>query len=426
MLFKDITIIGEGYAVLEHGYLVTDDKTITYIGTEPPADYTGEVYDGQGKVLVPGMFNTHCHIPMGLMRGYGEGLNLQDWLFTRIFPYEDLLTDDDCYWGTLMGCCELIASGACSFTDMYMFMKGIISGVATSGLKANLSRCMASSLSKQAAADDLKVLTDFMKTRDDDRVKADFSIHAEYTTNQEIITELTAFCHEHNMIMGVHLSETEREHHECIERHGMTPAALFAKLGAFDTPAVAAHCVWVDDNDIDILAAKGVTVAHCPSSNMKLGSGVAPVVKLMERGVNVAIGTDGASSNNNLNILEELNLAAVLQKGVNHNPMLLSTTELMAMACKNGAKSQGRDNCGEIKVGNAADLVVYDFDRPHLQPVYDVLANLLYAAQASDVVLNMVDGRVLYKDGVFTTIDVEQVIHNVKRIRDEKLTALKK
>lgn len=427
MLFKDITIIGENYQISEHMYLLTEGEEITYIGTGPPencTDNTYETFDGKGKVLAPGFYNTHSHIPMTLLRGYGEGISLHDWLFTKVFPFEDLLTDDDCYWGTLLGAIEMIGSGTCSFTDMYMFMKGIISGVATSGLKANLSRSLASGLSNKVAANDMKVLLDFMKTRDDNRIKADISIHAEYTTNKEIITEISNFCKKHNLNMDIHLSETQSEHDKCKEKYGMTPTELFNKLGTFDNKTNAAHCVWVEDSDMDILASKGVTVAHCPSSNLKLGSGIAPVMRMLEKGINLTIGTDGAASNNNLNMLEEINLAALLQKGATKNPAALSTVDIMTMACKNGARSQSRDSCGEIKVGNHADIVVYDFDKAHLQPVYDVLSNLIYSAQSSDIVMNMVDGRVLYRDGVFLTIDVEQVLYQTNRIKNDKLSKL--
>lgn len=426
MLFKDITLVGEGYKVQDHMYIQTENDVIAYIGKEMPADYEGEVYEGKNKVAMSGFFNTHCHIPMGLMRGYGEGLSLQNWLFDKIFPFEDLLTNDDCYWGSLIGCCEMIASGVTSFNDMYMFMQGTVNAVAESGLKANISRCFASPLSNKIAVDDMQILLDYVKVHPDNRIKADFSIHAEYTTNEEIISELSNYCNEHNMLMQIHLSETKLEHNNCKQKYGMTPAALFNKLGTFDSKTIAAHCVFLEDTDLDILRDKGVTIAHCPSSNLKLGSGIAPVKKYIDHGIQVSIGTDSSASNNNLNMLEEINLAVMLQRGLTNDPKAIPLEQLLTMACKNGAKAQGREDCGEIKVGNKADIVVVDMDKPHLQPVYEPLTNIIFSAQASDIVLNMVDGKVLYKDGVWLTIDNEKAVYNVKRIREEKLTAINK
>lgn len=425
MLFNDITIVGENYDVQEHMYLLTEDTKITYIGTTPPVSYDGEIYDGKDKVIMPAFFNTHCHVPMTILRGYGEGLSLHDWLFTKMFPFEALLTDDDCYWGTLLGACELIASGVCSITDMYMFTKGTISGIATSGLKANLSCTPTSGLDHNPPIHDMDILLDFMKTRDNDRIKADIAIHAEYTTSEENILNASKIAKELKANIHLHLSETESEHNNCKESHnGMTPTEYFDSLGVFQNKTTAAHCIWIEENDMDILAKNNVTIAHCPTSNLKLGSGIAPITTFIKKGINVAIGTDGAASNNNLNMLEEVNLAGLLQKGLTKNPQALSTKEIMTLACKNGAISQGRTDCGEIKVGNCADIIVYDLNRPHLQPIYDVLYNILFSANASDIVLNMVDGKILYKEGTFTTIDVNQVIENVKRIREEKLAEL--
>lgn len=422
MLFKNIAIIGEDYAVLENHFLQTDGDTITYIGIVPPDNYAGETYDGKGKALLPGFYNTHCHVPMSLIRGYGEGLSLHDWLFTRMFPFEDLLTDDDCYWGTLLGACEMIASGVCSFSDMYMFMEGITRGTLQSGLKANISRGLSSTKSEALA--DMDYLLNFAKNDKSGRIIAEYAIHSEYTTNKEAITDISGMCKEKGMCLQVHISETKSEHDECKARHGMTPAAWFNSLGAFDNKTTAAHCVWVEDEDIDIFAGKGVTVSHCPASNLKLGSGIAPITKFVKKGVNVALGTDGAASNNNLNMMEDITLAALTQKGYAHDPLCVTTTDMLRFACENGAKAQGRENCGQIKVGNKADLIVLNLNAPHLQPLYDLLSTIIHSAQASDIVLNMVDGKILYKDGVFLTIDVEQVMFNARRIRDEKLKLL--
>ena len=431
MLFKNITIIDENYQAQTNMYVLVKGEKITYIGKETPKDYSFEVYDGENKVLVPGFFNLHCHIPMGLMRGYGEGLPLDRWLHEKIFPFEALMPAEDMYWGSLLGISELLASGAVSFTDMYMKMDAIVKAVSESGIKANLSDGLTSfnpaeGFAENSSYKSLNYLMDYQRSATHDRIIGDASLHGEYTSHEKVVREVAEYAKANELRMHLHLSETKKEHEECKARHnGMTPAQWFNHCNVFDVPTTAAHCVHIEGADFDILASKGVTVCNNPSSNLKLGSGIAPVKAMFEKGISVAVGTDGASSNNNLNMLEEINLAAILQKGVNNDPDFLKTDEVLRMATINGAKAQGRANCGAIKVGNRADLVVYDFDKAHLTPVHDVAANLLYSAQASDVVLTMVDGKILYKNGEYLTIDIEKVKYNSNRICKEKLEQLK-
>ncbi len=432
MLFKNITMIDENYQEQKNMYILTEGNKITYIGKEMPKDYKGEIYDGENKVAVPGYFNAHCHVPMTLMRGYGEGLPLDRWLFEKIFPFEDLMSFDDMYWGSVLGIAEMIASGCASFSDMYMQSPAIVKAVEESGIKANISRsCSAFSddvhYKDLLAYEEMNYLYDYMKSADNDRIIADTSIHAEYTTKPTLVREVAEYTKERGLMLQVHISETEKEHRECKERYnGMTPTQWMKSLGIFDNKVTAAHCIYCEDEDLEIFKESGTSVVHNPTSNLKLGSGILNLTKMINKGINVCIGTDGASSNNNLNMHEEINLASILQKGVNRNSEMYSPSEMFKIACKNGAISQGRMDCGAIKVGNRADIVIYDLDKPHLYPVYDVLATIMYSAAASDICLNMVDGKVLYKDGIYTTIDIEKAKFNANRIRDEKLSALAK
>lgn len=430
MLFRDIALVDENFIVQHGRNILVENERIIYIGEAPPVNYMGEVYDGTGKMAVSGFFNAHCHSPMGLLRGYGEGLPLQRWLFERMFPFEALLTDEDCYWGALLGIAEMIQSGACSFTDMYFSMTAIASAVHESGIKANLSHGTAAggkddcAFSETAGYAGTRNLLDYVRSLGHNRILVDASIHAEYTSGERLCREVAQFAKENGLRMHLHLSETKAEHEEAKARRGMTACAWFEKTGLLRIPCTAAHCVWVEEADIEIMARRGVSAAHCPSSNLKLGSGIAPVPQLMKAGINIAVGTDGAASNNNLNMLEEINLAAMLQKGANHDSMLLPAQELLKIASLGGAASQGRADCGAIKVGNRADIVVFGFDSPHMRPVIDPAATLLYSAQSGDILLNMVDGRVLYRDGAFTTIDIEKVLFHATRIAGEKLAAL--
>jgi len=211
------------------------------------------------------------------------------------------------------------------------------------------------------------------------------------------------------------LDETLVEHEDCLKKYGKTPTKHLFDLGVFEQKTVAAHCVWVTEDDISILADKKVTITHNPTSNLKLASGIAPVPKALSRGVNVALGTDGASSNNNLNMFEEIHLAALIHKGVNRDPLLINAMESLKMATVNGAKALGMDNLGVIKEGAKADIILIDIDKPHLMPVHNIVSALAYSVQASDVCLTMVDGAILYENGEFKTIDKEKVSHGIKK-----------
>lgn len=429
MLFKNITLVDEEFKILPDMNLITEKDKVIYIGKEAPKDYQGEIYEGKNKVLMPGFYNAHCHIPMTLLRGYGEGLSLQSWLFDKVFPFEAKLTGEDCYWGTMLGAIELIKSGVMSFTDMYFFIEDIIRAVDESGLKGNITHG-ASFNSNTPNFYDLKSYKDTERLariyngKKDSRIKIDASLHAEYTSNEGFVRQVAEFAKDMDLIVQVHVSETQKEHEECKQRHGLTPLAYFEKCGLLDQMAVAAHCVWVEDEDLDIMKRKNVIPIHCISSNLKLGSGFAPIKKMIQKGIMVGIGTDGASSNNNLNFMEEIHLASMVNKGVTRDPEFLPPGEILKMATKNGAISQGRKDTGSIKVGNKADLIVIDLDKPHLQPVFDVLANVMYSAQSDDICLSMIDGNVVYKNGEFTNIDVERVVFESNKIKSRILSQL--
>ena len=427
MLFKNISLMDEEYNIKTNMNVVTEGNHITYIGKEMPKEYKGEIYEGNNKLILPGFFNIHCHIPMTLLRGYGEGLPLDRWLNEKMFPFEAKLTGEDCYWGAMLGAIELIKSGVVSITDMYFNIDHILEAINTSGLKANISHGTSFNPNNPNFRD-LKAYKDtdrLMKMRDpNSRVKIDMGIHAEYTSNERLLREVAEYAKETNSIVHTHISETKKEHQECKNRYNLTPLGLYEKCGVLDQPVIAAHCVWIEEEDLNIIKNKNVTPVHCISSNLKLGSGFAPIKKMLEMGINVGLGTDGTSSNNNLNMMEEIHLAAMVNKGVNLDPEFLPPKEILKMATVNGAISQGRRDCGSIKVGNRADLVVIDMDKAHLQPVFDILSNIVYSAQADDICLTMIDGQIVYKDGELTTIDSERVIYESNKIKNRILGEL--
>ena len=246
------------------------------------------------------------------------------------------------------------------------------------------------------------------------RIRIDFAIHAEYTNFPHIVEAYSADCKALGGRMQVHLSETVREHEECVAKYGKTPARWFYDLGTFDSPTAAAHCVAVTEEDLQLLLEKGVSPIHNPSSNMKLGSGFAPIPRMLDLGLNVTLGTDGAASNNNLNLFEEMHLASILHNGFTHDPTLMKPAQVLAMATRNGAKLQGREDTGVLEVGKKADLIALDLQRPHLYPNLNPLALVAYAAQGSDVVLTMVDGKILYENGEFLTLDADKIMYEAK------------
>jgi 5-methylthioadenosine/S-adenosylhomocysteine deaminase len=265
----------------------------------------------------------------------------------------------------------------------------------------------------QRVLDSINFYSDYNETFDG-RVLVDFGIHSEYLTTVNTVEHYAKACRDVGGRFHLHLSETAREHEECKTKYGKTPAEWFRDLGVFDSPTYAAHCVHCEQKDLDIFKDKGVTIIHNPSSNMKLGSGFAPVNKALEMGVNVTLGTDGAASNNNLNMFEEMHLASLIHKGFLKNATVIKPEQILSMVTINGAKAQGRENTGELSVGKRADIVAVSFEAPHMQPAIEILPMLTYSAQGSDVKMTMVDGNILYDNGVYKTIDAEKTMSEVK------------
>ncbi|MEG1930177.1 MAG: amidohydrolase [Anaerovorax sp.] len=428
MLFKNITILDENLEKQENMYVGIKGREIQYIGNEMPKELYGEQYEGRGKMLMSGFYNAHGHSPMMLMRGYGENMVLQDWLDKRIFPFEAKLTGDAVYWATSLAMAESLKFGIISTSDMYYFCEDMVRAVAESGAKNNICRSIVNfsdqGIDELSAFQEAKDLFQRYHNAEMGRIKIDMSLHGEYTSNPKTVKQLADYTKKIGTGMQVHISETQFEHEECKKRHGLTPTQYLNDLGLLDSRTTAAHCVWVENEDFDILKEKGVTVASCPVSNMKLASGICNVPKLHEMGINVAIGTDSVASNNSLNFLEEMKVFAIAGKTRNNNPTLVTPIETLRAATIGGAKSQGRKNCGKLAVGCKADLIVMNLMSPNMQPIHDLANNVVYSANGSDVILTMVDGKVLYEDGAYKTIDVEKAIYHVNQETDRILGEL--
>lgn len=428
MLFKNISILNESFEIEENMYVGIEGEKITYISKEAPKRGFGRVYDGTGKLLMSGFVNTHAHSPMALMRGYGENMALQDWLNKKIFPFEAKLTGDAVYWATMLAMAESVRFGIVSTTDMYYFSEDMVRAIAESGTKNNLSRSITcfddSELWELESAKEMKSLFETYHNAEGGRIKVDMSIHAEYTSTPKIVRQMAEYTSSIGVNMHVHLSETQSEHEECKARHGMTPAAYFNSLGLFDTPTTAAHCVWIEGEDFEILKEKGVTVASNPVSNMKLASGVCNVPKLLDMGINVSLGTDSVASNNSLNYIEEMKYFATAAKERVKDPTAVTPKQALRAATSSGAQSQGRSDTGVLARGKKADLIVLDISGPHMHPVHSLINNLVYSASGSDVVLTMADGKILYENGKYFTIDLERAVYETERAAKKILQAL--
>ena len=377
-----------------------------------PRDFTPErVIDASGKAAIPGLVNCHTHASMTLLRGYADDLPLMKWLKDKIWPLEAKLTPEDIYWGALLSCLEMIKSGTTAFADMYFVMDMVAKAVLESGLRACLSRGMIG-VGPQAEAAVEESVSFFREWQGaaGGRIKVMFGPHAPYTCPPDYLKRVADLASRCGAGIHIHVAETKDEIEQIQELYGNTPVKHLWKTGLFEVPVLAAHCVHLDGEDVEILAENQVAVAHCPQSNMKLASGISPVERLLARGVTVGIGTDGAASNNNLDMVEEMRTAALLQKVYTGDPTALPAYTVLEMATRGGALALGLEDVGCLAPGMKADIVLIDLHRPHLFPRHDIAAHLVYAAQASDVDTVIVDGKIIMEKRRVLTLDEERVM----------------
>ena len=420
ILFTNVNL-PEYYGYDRSVNILVKDKVIAYVGKYIPADKIDRTIEGNGNLVIPAFYNTHCHSAMTLFRGYGDDLPLQRWLEERIFPAEDKLTSESVYYGSMVAIAEMIRNGTVSFSDMYFFLDDTARAVEESGVKANLSRSIVSFDPNIDCENDSRIkeaidVFDRLNGKADGRIKIDMSLHAEYTNVEKCCRYLGAIAKEKGTGLQVHVSETAKEHDECIARHGMTPTKFFLETGVLDVPVTAAHSVWVDDEDIAIMAEKGVSVAHNPVSNLKLGSGIMPYKKMKDAGVNITLGTDGAASNNRLSVLREMQFAALIHKGNDLDPSVTLAADMIKIATRNGAKAQGRTDCGDVAMGKRADLLLVDMSHFNNIPTYNFESTVCYSMTEENIKMTMCDGNILYEDGAYTTIDEEKLKAEAKRV----------
>lgn len=414
------TILPDGGIAVREGVIVAVGPRDAIAGAYTAAT----VVDARGDLVIPGLVDGHAHMPMTLFRGLADDLPLHTWLERYVWPAERRFMHRDAVtWGSRLGVAELVRSGVTTLCDMYFFEDDVAAVVDELGVRGVLSQVFFDFIGPQGLDVDANIAyaTDFIaRWRGHGRVVPALGPHAPYTVSPDLFRRLHELAERWDVPLVTHLAETQQERRDILGRHGCSPVRFLANLGVLDARLVAAHCVWVDSEDIALLVASGAGVVHNPRSNLKLASGIAPVPAMLRAGVIVGLGTDGAASNNELDLLAELQFAALVHKGVSLDPLAVPATRALEMATLGGARALGLDaKIGSIEVGKHADVVVIDLDEDSLVPIYDPVSHLAYAVEAADVRTVIVDGRIVVADGALMTADDAEIRRRVRALAVE-------
>lgn len=421
LLIKNVALLSmkEEQPLMENTNIYIEGDTIIYIGEINPDIKVDRVIDGTKKIAMPGLINAHTHLGMSLLRNYADDVPLFDWLSKHIWPVESKLSAEDVYWGSLLSMIEMIYSGTTTFCDMYFFMDEVAKATEEVGIRGVLTRGIIeesdAEINKEKLRDTRKLYNTW-HNKADRRIKVMVGPHAPYTCSPSYLKEVVELAKELNTGIHIHVSETKKEVEESFQKHGKSPVKHLKDIGVFDVPTIAAHCVHVSDEDIEILKEMKVSPVYNPTSNAKLASGFAPVDQMLKKGINVALGTDGPASNNNLNMFEEIHFAATINKALNYDALAVPALGALKMATINGAKALLWDKeIGSIEVGKKADIVIIDIDKPHFYPHHNLISALAYTAQASDVDTVIINGKIIMENREIKTVDVEKVMYNVEK-----------
>ena len=409
--------------------LLIKDDLIAEIADEIDESKADKIIDGEGKILLPGLVNTHTHLSMTLFRGLADDLSLDTWLNDHIWPMEANLNGDYCYIGALLGAVELIKSGTTTFSDMYFYMEDVARAVEDAGIRAVLSYGMidfGDAEKREAEIEENLQLFKSCNGMADGRIKVFFGPHSPYTASEDLLIKVRELADEYNMGIHIHVSETEKEINDSLDEKGLRPFEYLERIGFLGPDVVAAHCVWLSDEEIKIIKKHDVKVSHNPCSNMKLASGIAPVSKLIENDICVSIGTDGASSNNNLDLIEELKTASLLQKVSTLDPKVLTSDEAITMATIKGAEALGLENeIGSIEVGKKADIILIDTNSANMVPDSSSLSsNVIYSANGSNVDTTICNGKILMENKKLTVLDEQEIYDKAKKAIKELKEAI--
>lgn len=377
-----------------------------------------KVIDASGKVLMPGLINTHSHISMSVFRETVDGLKTQDWLTQKIWPMEDKLTNNDIYYATLLSCLEMIQTGCTTINDMYFMTDDIIKAALESGIRLQTTRTLMGYEEKdESRLTELKELLD--RYNNSDTISFNVGIHGLYTSNENYVKKCVDFAESENLNIHMHFCENEQERNDIVRDYGVNNPAEVIRNDFKGIHNILAHSVKISDEDINILKDTNSFISHCPISNLKLGCGIAPITKMISNGICVSLGTDGQGSGSNLDMFETMKFTALLQKGINENPEDLPAYEVLKMATINGAKTLNLDKeIGSIEVGKAADLILIDLDSVLVNPVNNIFAEIVYNVKGYNVDTTIVNGKILMENKVIKHLNINDVIENCKNIID--------
>lgn len=408
-----ILTMEENAPIINEGELWISDHKITYVGPTCIADEAFErEINLNGNLLMPSFKNTHSHSAMTFLRSYADDLPLQDWLFEQVFPMEAKLTPDDVYHLSKLAFLEYMTSGMSTCFDMYFHPESVAKAAVDCGFRT----VMCGSVSE--GAENLQKLERYMELYNqyDALVQYKLGFHAEYTAAPELMAAVAKLSQKTGEPVYTHLSETKKETDECMKRHGKTPAAYLNSLGMFENGGAGFHCVHMTDADLDLFQKKGMYVVTNPGSNAKLASGTAPLIKMMKKGIPIAIGTDGPASNNCLDMFKEMFLATSLQKLEEKDASAMDGDTVLRMATVNGARCTGLNDCDVLAPGKTADMIVIDLHQPNMQPVNNLTKNIVYSGSKQNVKMTVINGKIVYEDNCFIGIDPEEIYWNANRI----------
>jgi 5-methylthioadenosine/S-adenosylhomocysteine deaminase len=408
----DVVTLDEQGTVLRAVELAIANGQLVAVGQAPDDFVPNETIDGSHRVALPGFFNAHTHAAMTLVRGWADDLPLDRWFNERIWVAESALEEEDVYWGAALAAAEMIRSGTVGFADHYFWMDQVARVVESSGMRATLAWCVFG-LENGEIGTDLQGTVDFVQRwhgAGDGRIRALLGPHSPYICSPNFLARTAAVAARMGTGIHIHVAESQEQVNNSLERHGRTPVEVLEANGIFSVPTIAAHCIYVQEWEMrDILAPRGVHVVQCPNCHMKLGMGTTLVPDMLSAGVHVALGTDGAASNNDLDMLQEACLAALLQKHERRDPEQLPGDLALRLATQNGALACGFPKSGVLAPGRAADLILFDFDQPHLWPRHSLVSNILHAAKSTDICDVMVGGRWLMRNRELLTLDEERI-----------------
>lgn len=414
----DVITLDAAGRVLPASRVAVDGRTIAAVGEMPPGFVPDARVDAAGKVLMPALHNAHCHSPMTFERGWAEDLPLDRWFNEKIWVAESALTADDVYWGAALAACEMIRAGTVAFNDHYFHMDRVAEVVRAGGMKASLTWCVFGIGADKEVGADLDgtlAFIDRWQGAADGRIRTILGPHSPYVCPPDFLHEVAQRARARGLPVHIHVAESPEQVRLSRERHGRTPVAHLAHCGLLDGKAILAHALYLDEGDVEILAARDATVVRCPITYMKLAMGSTPAGPLIDRGVNVALGTDGPGSNNDMDLLLATRVFALLEKHVSGDATAMAGDRALRCATRAGARALGFADSGAIEPGMAADLILIDGARPHMRPRHDLVANVLHGARAGDVADVMCDGRWLMRDRVILTLDEESIVEEADR-----------